>query len=220
MRIFLAIVLFAAITGQAQARVGETYDDVKSRINPSAIFADADLGKGYTRIIWRGDAGIYRNVTFRDGVVYFEQFSKYDRTDLSEEDIDRLLHEEASPGTWKPEPSAKDRTFINTETNVVAKLFSLQASGRTTYFLDISQGPQPTPTPAPKPVASGHPAPKFSSFAYNLGLMLVVAGVVIFALSVQAFRARKSFLGTCISIAGFSTCLLFLFYGFFILVMG
>lgn len=58
------------------------------------------------------------------------------------------------------------------------------------------------------------------AYAGCVGLLFATVGIIVFVLSVQAYRGRKSPFTICISLAGFLSCIFFLMCGFFLLLVG
>jgi hypothetical protein len=143
MRLLFSALFLAMIVTRANAYIGETLEKTKANIDPAAITGDVQVN-GQHRLLWKRADHIYANVTFTDlHAASFEQFSKWDHTDLSDEEIDLLLHEEPAPDKWKEVESPKGKMYVNEETNDVATVFQIEVDGgRLTHFLNISRTPE------------------------------------------------------------------------------
>jgi len=143
MRLLFSVLLLATVVTRANAYIGETLENTKAHVDPASITGDVQVN-GQHRLLWKRADHIYANVTFTDlHGASLEQFSKWDHTDLSDEEIDLLLHEEPAPDKWREIQSPKGKKYVNVETNDVATVFQIEVDGgRLTHFLDISRTPE------------------------------------------------------------------------------
>ncbi len=159
MRLLLAAALFAAIVTRVDACIGETLDHLKSRIDPATIFGEYKLDDGTIVLHLKRTDHIYSNIRFSgpDHIATSEQFSKWDQTELTYDDIDILLHEEPPPDRWKPfemdHVAPHEKMFINEGTNDIASAVIIKTGPdmHPTRFLNISPGPDSVPLDERRP---------------------------------------------------------------------
>ena len=148
MRFLLVALLIATITTRVHAHIGESLDHVKARIDASSIVGEAKLPHDTICLLWKRSEGIYSNVKFSTFGVLMEQFSKYDGTDLSEAEVEMLLHEEVSPDRWEPAPYSNGKMFVNKETGDSATYVTIPVGSdhHAAHFLNVFRGRQHPPS--------------------------------------------------------------------------
>jgi hypothetical protein len=161
MRLLLTAVLFAAIVTRVDAYAGETLDHLKARTDPTTIFGQYLLPDGTIVLHLKRTDHIYSNLRFSgpDHVVSYEQFSKYDNTEFTYDEIDILLHEEDSPDKWRQfemeHVAPHEKMFINDGTNAIAMAVLIKSgpNDNPKRYLNISPGHGSAPVESIRPRA-------------------------------------------------------------------